>query len=85
MAGTLENLDGVWVAGLAADIDGTGGVPLTSTSLQRAGSCPIEAEGEASLGAGITALFEGAGGASPCDACARVTSEAGETSACAPE
>jgi len=85
VAGTLENLDGAWVVGLAADIDGNGGVPLTSTSLRRAGSCPIEAEGEAALGVGVTAIFEGAAGDSPCDACARVTSESGEANACAPE
>jgi hypothetical protein len=85
VSGTLENVDDTWIAGLAADIDGSGGVPLAAASLVRASTCPIEAEGEASLGEGVAAVFEGAGGATPCDACARVTSDAGETSACAPD
>ncbi|MES2643279.1 MAG: hypothetical protein V4850_27595 [Myxococcota bacterium] len=81
VSGSLEQAAGAWVVGVAADIGGAGGLLVESTTLTQKSTCPIEAVGEATLGDGVTAIFEGV---ASCDACARVTSDAGEVLACAP-
>lgn len=81
VAGTLEHASGEWLVGVAADVGGSE-LLVESSALTQKGTCPIEAVGEARLGEGVTAVFEGV---SSCDACARVTSESGEVLACAPD
>lgn len=81
VSGTAEVTDGVWRVDLAVEIGGAGGMRVASEALARGGSCPIEADGEATLAEGVTAIFA----AATCDGCAKVLHEGGETAACRPE
>ncbi|MDP2315445.1 MAG: hypothetical protein Q8P41_21285 [Pseudomonadota bacterium] len=83
VSGSIEHLDGTWVTDVAADIGGSGGLRVESAALTQKSTCPIEAVGEAWLGEGVTATFEGA---ASCDACATVVATGGtEVLACAPD
>lgn len=78
MSGRLErDADGKWQTDLAMEGTNTGGLQFVSRSLAERSSCPVEVVGEAVLGGGVSAQFEGA---DSCDACADI----GGTSACAP-
>ncbi len=82
VSGSLEQIGALWRADLAADIAGAGGLTMVSEALTES-DCPIEHDGTVRLGAGAEAAFEGV---DACDACARVTDDAGtETQACAPD
>lgn len=59
------------------NVAGAGGMMVQSDGLVETSACPVEAEGVATLGDGITASL---GGASSCDRCADV----GGIAACAP-
>lgn len=83
-AWTSWTLSGAWeeqgdnmLIDATADVAGAGGMMVQSESLEETPACPVEAEGAATLGDGITATF---GGASSCDECADV----GGVAACAP-
>ncbi len=78
VSGTAEEVDGRWAVDLAAEVGGAGGMTVASGALTESGSCPIELDGEALLGEGITATFA----AASCDACADVAHADGETTAC---
>jgi hypothetical protein len=81
VSGTAEVKDGLWRVDLAVDIGGAGGMRVVTDALAREASCPIEADGEATLADGVTAILA----AATCDACAEVRHGGGTTQACRPE
>ena len=80
-SGSVEFSEALVRVEAAADIGGSGGVPMAGVlDLDRA--CPIEPVGELSLGGGIVAQFAGA---DACDACAEVVEgDQVVSQACAP-
>ena len=81
VSGSVEVSGGDLRLDTLADIGGTGSFPLWSDALAWGTVCPVEPEGEASMGETVTALFDGA---EACDACASIRSADGEAPACAP-
>jgi hypothetical protein len=80
VSGTVEEDAGTWRVDLAADVGGSGGFTLASQALVEQTSCPVELDGDATMGDGVEARFA----ASTCDACAELTFDEGSSSACAP-
>ncbi len=78
VSGTAEEHDGAWMVDLAADVNGAGGMQIVSERLAHSDACPVEQDGTATLGDGVTAVFA----AASCDACGAVTHPDGETAAC---
>lgn len=75
-SGSVEARAGEWHADLAVEVGSPAGLRFEG-KLADEPACPVEVYGEASLGAGIVATFDGVEG---CDACATV----GDVPACAP-
>lgn len=81
VSGSLEqDADGAWRIDLAAEV-GDGGFHLSAPALLPDDGCPIEVRGDAALGEGAVAAFEGS---SSCDACARIDAGDDAVEACAP-
>lgn len=81
VSGSVEVSGGDLRLDTLADIGGTGSFPLRSDALVWGAICPVEPEGEASMGEAVTALFDGE---RACDACASIRADDRETAACAP-
>lgn len=77
-SGRLErSAAAVWQIDVALEGTSSGGMAFFSDSLAERTTCPIEVVGEAALGSGFSAIFEGV---DSCDACAGIDS----AQACAP-
>lgn len=75
-SGSVEARAGGWNADLAMEVGSPSGVRFEGKLADDA-ACPVEVHGEADLGDGVVATFEGV---DACDACATV----GDVAACAP-
>lgn len=83
LSGSLEqHRDGKWLVNMQVEVGEVGGFTARSSSLQKAEGCPVELEGELSLGEQLSAQL---GGLSSCDTCAGIYAGDQHTGdACAP-